>query len=106
MTTMRKKLTPALVRTYYALLAAVLVSGSDTAWAQVAGLDGLVAKIQQFNGSLVLVGSALTVTGLIWALMSFTLGLAGGAKAIMCLIGGLGIAVAPQIVGFVTGTGG
>ena len=87
----------------YTVLGAFVFLVASPAYAQVAGIDGLVDKIQQFNTALVGVGGALAVTGFIWGVASLTLGLAGAGKAIICLIAGLAIAGAPQIVGFFTG---
>ena len=75
---------------------------SSPAWA-VAGLESLVNKVNQFNTALIGFGGAISVTGFIWAVASLVLGFAGADKAVMCLIGGLVIATAPQIVGFFTG---
>ncbi|MFC1610838.1 hypothetical protein ACFL6C_07760 [Myxococcota bacterium] len=87
----------------YVVLGSIVFLVASPAYAQVAGIDGLVDKIQQFNTALVGVGGALAVTGFIWGIASLTLGLAGAGKAIICLIAGLAIASAPQIVGFFTG---
>ena len=76
---------------------------ADSASAAVAGLDGLVAKIQEFNAWLITLGGALAVTGFIRVCLALLVGLGNAASAAVMLGGGLAIAAAPQIGGFFVG---
>ena len=83
----------------YVGLCCMLVA--SPAWA-VGGLDGLQSRLQSFTTALIAIGGTLTITGFVWAVAAMILGMAGAARAITVLLGGLAIGLAPQIVGFFT----
>lgn len=60
-------------------------------------LGGVVSFIDEINSELIIIGIALTVTGIIWAGFALTLGFGGVNKAMSCIGGGLVITFAPQI---------
>lgn len=89
-------------RTFSPALVAALFLYADTAFA-AAGLEGVVSRINQFNGGLVALGAALSVTGFIWGCLAIAGKMGGAAGAITALIAGLCISNAVTIVGFFVG---
>lgn len=73
-----------------------------SAWAQ--DLASLTDRINSINETLVVVGGALSVGGFAWAMMGVMVGMAGAARAITVMVSGLLISVAPQVIGFLTGS--
>ncbi len=84
------------------MLALAVLLTAELAMAS-AGLDGLVAKVTEFNGWLVTLGGALAVTGFIRVCLALLMGIGNAAGAVVMLGGGLAVAAAPQIVGFFVG---
>lgn len=76
---------------------------ASPAMAASAGLDGIISRLNEINDGLIKVGGALAVTGFIWALLAVLGRVGGAALAVTCLVAGLAIANAKQIVGLVVG---
>lgn len=85
------------------LLSVALLLLPYSAHAQSIGLDGVISRVDSLNTALIQLGGVLAVTGFIWSLLAVLGRVGGAAMAISCLVAGMAIANAQQIVGFVVG---
>jgi len=78
----------------------IIFLGAHAAFANP--LDGLKAKIDDFNTTLILIGISLTVTAFIFSLIAAKFGKGSIAGSLMVLGIGLAISFSKQLVNFMT----